>query len=196
MTRILLVRHGATDASNYSLTGRTSGMHLNEEGRRQTEKLKEHLSLRKLAAIVSSPLERTLETAKILAANGGITVEVDSRFNELDFGVWQGKSFVELMKHPSWAEYNQYRSIYSAPGGESLVEVQGRAWKGVQSLCERFGESKVLVVTHADVIRSILMLALGMPPDNVLRLDIPPASLSEMSVGAGAPVVHRIGNVH
>lgn len=195
MTRILLVRHGATDASMHGLTGRTSGVHLNDEGRRQTKRLKEQLNGRALAAIISSPMERTVETAKILAADSGPNMELDDCFNELDFGVWEGKTFAELMDHPLWAEYNQYRSIHRPPGGEALVEVQGRAWNGIQLLCERFGESTVLVVSHADVIRSILMLALGMPPDNVLRLDIPPASLSELSVGGGAPVVHRIGNV-
>ncbi len=195
MTRILLVRHGATDLSTHVLAGRTSGIHLNDEGRMQTEKLKERLSSRNLAAIVSSPMERTEETAKILAADTGLNVEVDGRFNELEFGAWQGKTFAELMEDPSWGEYNQYRSIHRPPGGESLVEVQGRAWKGMQSLCGRFGNSTVLVVSHADVIRSILVLVLGMPADNLLRLDVPPASISELSVGAGAPVVHRIGNV-
>jgi probable phosphoglycerate mutase len=140
-------------------------------------------------------MERTVETANILAAAEGVNVEVDSRFNELDFGAWQGTTFAKLMEYPLWAEYNQYRSIHRPPGGESVIEVQGRAWKGIQSLCERFGQSTVLVVSHADVIRSILVLALGMPPDNILRLDIPPASISELSVGLGAPVVHRIGIV-
>lgn len=195
MTRIFLVRHGATDVSKHALAGRTSGIYLNDEGRRQARTLKEHLNSRDFAAVISSPMERTIETAKILAADNGPNVEVDSRFNELDFGVWEGKTFAELMDHPLWPEYNQYRSIHRPPGGEALVEVQGRAWKGIQSLCEKFGESTVLVVSHADVIRSILMLVLGMPPDNVLRLDIPPASLSELSVGTGAPVVHRIGNI-
>lgn len=181
--------------SKHTLAGRTPGIYLNDEGRRQTKRLKEHFNYRDLAAVISSPMERTVETAKILAGDDGTNVEVDSRFHELDFGVWEGKTFAELMDHPLWAEYNQYRSIHRPPGGEALVDVQGRAWKGIYSLFERFGESTVLVVTHADVIRSILMLALGMPPDNVLRLDIPPASLSELSVGAGAPVVHRIGNV-
>lgn len=195
MTRILLVRHGITESSERILAGRTSGIYLNDEGRKQVQRLNAHLSCRELAVIVSSPMERTVETANILAAAEGVNVEVDSRFNELDFGAWQGTTFAKLMEYPLWAEYNQYRSIHRPPGGESVIEVQGRAWKGIQSLCERFGQSTVLVVSHADVIRSILVLALGMPPDNILRLDIPPASISELSVGLGAPVVHRIGIV-
>jgi len=194
MTRLLLIRHGETDSLGKFLAGRTSGIHLNEAGRRQANMLCECLrGYEEIAAVVSSPMERTMETAKILACARGLNVEIDSRFNEFDFGEWTGKSFAELSNHTLWAEYNRYRSIHRAPGGESLIEVQGRAWKGVQALCGGFPEATLAIVSHADVIRSVLMLALGIPLDNLLRLDIPPASISEISIGVGEPTVHRIG---
>ena len=194
MTRVLLIRHGETNSLGKVLAGRTSGIHLTEDGRRQVDKLCARLeSYEELAAVVSSPMERTMETAEILASARGLNIEVDGRFNEFDFGEWTGKTFAELSSHTLWGEYNRYRSIHRAPGGESLIEVQGRAWKGVQALCGGFPEATVAIVSHADVIRSVLMLALGMPLDNILRLDIPPASMSEISVGAGEPTVHRIG---
>lgn len=195
MTRVLLIRHGETDSLGQFLAGRTSGIHLNEDGRRHVNKLRESLrGYEELAAVVSSPMERTTETAEILAYARGLDIEIDSRFNEFDFGEWTGKTFAELSRHALWGEYNRYRSIHRAPGGESLIEVQGRAWKGVQALCGAFPAATVAVVSHADVIRSVLMLALGMPLDNLLRLDIPPASVSEISVGMGEPIVHRIGS--
>lgn len=194
MTRVLLIRHGETDSLGQFLAGRTSGIHLNENGRRQVNRLCKCLaSYKELTTVVSSPMERAIETAEILAGARGLKVEVDSNFDEFDFGEWTGKSFAELRRHALWAEYNRYRSIHRAPGGESLIEVQGRAWKGVQTLCDAFPEATLAIVSHADVIRSVLMLALGMPLDNLLRLDIAPASISEISVGVGEPGVHRIG---
>jgi len=195
MTRVLLIRHGETDSLGQFLAGRTSGIHLNEDGRRHVNKLRESLrGYEELAAVVSSPMERTTETAEILAYARGLDIEIDSRFNEFDFGEWTGKTFAELSRHALWGEYNRYRSIHRAPGGESLIEVQGRAWKGVQAMSNGFPDATVVIVSHADVIRSVLMLALGMPLDNLLRLDIPPASVSEISVGMGEPIVHRIGS--
>jgi len=195
MTRVLLIRHGETDSLGQFLAGRTSGIQLNEDGRRHVNKLRESLrGYEELAAVVSSPMERTTETAEILAYARGLDIEIDSRFNEFDFGEWTGKTFAELSRHALWGEYNRYRSIHRAPGGESLIEVQGRAWKGVQAMSNGFPDATVVIVSHADVIRSVLMLALGMPLDNLLRLDIPPASVSEISVGMGEPIVHRIGS--
>lgn len=194
MTRILLIRHGATDSAGSVLCGRMPGVHLNAEGRVQAQKLGSHLkNYGALGAVVCSPLERAVETAEALSAPQGIPVTIDHRFNEFDFGIWTGRTFAQLREQPMWAEYNQYRSTHGAPEGEALVDVQGRAWKGIRSLCDQFPEATVAVVSHADVIRSILMLALGIPLDNVLRLDIQPASVSELSVGVCEPVLHRIG---
>lgn len=194
MTRFLLVRHGATDSVGKILGGRTAGVHLNGEGRRQAQKLGVEIQKRwTLAAVVCSPLERAVETAERLSEIQRVPVTVDSCFNEFDFGAWTGKTFDQLKEQHLWAAYNRYRSLHGAPDGESLVDVQRRAWKGIRSLCSRFPEKTVAVVSHADVIRSILILALGMPLDNVLRLDIQPASVSELSVGDGEPVLHRVG---
>lgn len=193
MTRILLIRHGSTDAVGHVLSGRTPGVHLNEEGRRQAQELAKQLKRRyNLAAVVCSPLERAIETAQYLAEAQQVALAIDDRFNELDFGQWTGCTFSQLSEQPAWTEYNRYRSIHRAPGGEMLVDVQGRAWRGICSLCTQFPEAAVAVVSHADVIRSVLMLTLGMPLDNLLRLDIPPGSVSEITAGEGEPVLHRL----
>ncbi len=176
------------------LAGRTPGVHLNAEGRAQALQLGGYLKKYwTLAAVVSSPLERAVETAEALSEIQGVPVTIDDKFTEFDFGGWTGKTFAQLGEQSMWAEYNRHRSIHGAPDGEALIDVQARAWKGIHSLCCQFPEAVVAVVSHADVIRSILMLALGMPLDNVLRLDIQPASVSELSAGAGEPVLHRIG---
>lgn len=194
MTRILLIRHGATDSAGKILAGRTTGVHLNAEGLRQIQQLGRYVNEHwNLAAIVCSPLERTVETARALDPAEKLPFLMDDRFSEFDFGEWTGKRFDELNGKQMWAEYNRYRSVHGAPGGEGLVDVQARAWKGIRSVCDRFPEATVAVVSHADVIRSILLLVLGMPLDNVLRLDIQPASVSEIRIGAGEPMMHCMG---
>jgi probable phosphoglycerate mutase len=194
MTRFLLIRHGATDAIGHVLSGRTAGIHLNSDGRNQAHALAAILKNRyALNEIRSSPLERAVETAQPIAASQGLSLSLDDRFLEFDFGVWTGLPFSELDNRPDWREYNRYRSLYGAPGGESLADVQRRAWGGIQALCAGVPDRTVAVVSHADLIRAVLLLVLGMPLDNVLRLDIPLASITELRIGNGAPVVRSIG---
>jgi len=194
MTRFLLIRHGATDAIGHVLSGRTPGIHLNAEGRKQAQGLAKILEEGyALPAILSSPLERAIETAQPIADAQGLTLSVDESFIEFDFGEWTGLAFSELDSRPEWREYNRYRSLHCAPEGESLADVQRRAWKRIQALCRAFGDQTVAIVSHADVIRAVLLLALGMPLDNILRLAIPLASITELQVGEGAPVVRSIG---
>jgi broad specificity phosphatase PhoE len=196
MTHFLLIRHGATDAIGHVLSGRTPGVHLNAEGRRQAQGLATILKDRySLAGIVSSPLERAIETAQPIADAQRVSLSVDHTFVEFDFGEWTGSTFSDLDHRSEWRAYNRYRSLYSAPQGESLADVQRRAWKRIQTLWPVFGNQTVAIVSHADVIRAVLLLALGMPLDNVLRLAIPLASITELQVGEGAPVVRSIGIV-
>jgi broad specificity phosphatase PhoE len=196
MTHFLLIRHGATDAIGHVLSGRTPGVHLNADGRKQAQGLGKMLKDRyPLKGILASPLERAVETAQPIADAQGLTLSVDESFIEFDFGAWTGLHFSELDSRPEWREYNRYRSLYSAPEGESLADVQRRAWKRIQTLCPSFGGEMLAIVSHADVIRAVLLFALGMPLDNVLRLAIPLASVTELQIGEGSPVVRSIGIV-
>ena len=90
MTTFLLIRHGLTDAVDHRLAGIAPGTHLNEIGRTQAERLVEQLRNVPLTAIVSSPLERTRETADPLARDRGLPVETNAAFLEYDVGAWTG----------------------------------------------------------------------------------------------------------
>jgi broad specificity phosphatase PhoE len=129
MTRLLLIRHGNTDLLHEYLCGRTPGISLNEEGRQQARPLGQSLCERyKLAAVYSSPLERAMETAGFVAQPQSLSVIAEEGVNELDFGAWAGARFRDLHNSPEWQSYNQNRSLRSAPGGETLSNVQSRAW--------------------------------------------------------------------
>ena len=191
MTRILLIRHGSTDLLHEYLCGRTPGISLNEEGRRQARKLSQTLfQQHKLAAIFSSPLERAVETAEFIAEPFNLQVNIEAGMNELDFGSWAGVRFRDLHNLPDWHSYNKNRSLSSAPGGETLCNVQSRAWTSLRNIAERHDGGTVAVVSHGDVIRALLILLLGMPLDYILRFEISTASVNEVSVGQDSPVVH------
>ncbi len=197
MTRILLIRHGSTDLLGQVLYGRASGVHLNPEGLRQAEltgqRLKQQYSLE---AIYSSPLDRALETAKPIAQACGKQVIVDEGITEIDFGEWVGKSFLELGDTEGWISFNKQRSTTRPPGGESMLEVQTRACRSIETARRNDnGEGTIAMISHGDVIRCVLLFLLGMPLDHVHRLEVSPGSVSEVFIGEYDPRVRSINQI-
>jgi broad specificity phosphatase PhoE len=194
MTRILLIRHGSTDLLGHVLYGRASGVHLNSEGLRQAELIAHNLKQQySLEAIYSSPLDRAVETAKPIAEASGKPLFVDEGITEIDFGEWVGKSFRELKDIEGWMSFNKQRSTSWAPGGESMLEVQARAWRAIEAASNRNNtEGAVAMISHGDVIRCVLLLVLGMPLDHIHRLEIAPGSVSEVVFSEHDPLVRSI----
>jgi len=184
-TRLLLIRHANTDAVRRYHSGRAPGLHLNAEGRAQAERLTAALHSVRLDAIVSSPLERTRETAEPIARDQHLEVLIEPAFIEVETGAWTGVSFADLAPSDEWRRYNTARAITRPPGGELLIEVQGRAVDALLDWQARYPSGIVAIVSHGDVIRSTLQYFLGMPIDYVLRFEISPASISIVEVGEG-----------
>lgn len=186
MIRILLIRHGSTDLLGRVLYGRMPGVHLNAEGTSQASTLARALKMRyHLREVVSSPMDRAIETARPIAEAQGLEVAVDPSFNEIDFGAWMGKPFPELHDLDLWKRYYESRATTRPPGGESMMDVQSRAWNGIAQIIERYQSPKdttIAVVTHGDVVRALLLLVLGMSIDHIQRIEAAPASVSEILI--------------
>jgi len=179
MTRFYLIRHGENDvALRGAIAGRRPGIHLNDRGRQQAERVAQVLANAGIGQIFSSPMERCREMAEPLSRRVGVPVEVAEELNELDFGEWTGKSFAELETSELWRRYNRYRSITRIPGGELMLEVQQRVVGFLQLLSQRWPEEQIAVATHGDVIRAALLYYLGMPTDFVHRLGVDTGSIN------------------
>jgi len=187
MTTLLLVRHGHTDAAGKRLTGRAPGVHLNELGRRQAERLVERLEGVRIDAIVSSPLERCRETAAPLAKARGRAVDVGRAWIEVGYGEWTGRSISQLRRTKLWRRVMFAPSNVRFPGGESLIEVQGRAVDATLDIAARHARGTVVVVSHADVIRLLVAHVAGMHADHLQRLSIDTASITAVSISDGFP---------
>ena len=187
MTTLLLVRHGHTDAAGKRLTGRAPGVHLNELGRRQAERLVERLDGVRIDAIVSSPLERCRETAAPLAKARGRAVDVGRAWIEVGYGEWTGRSISQLRRTKLWRRVMFAPSNVRFPGGESLLEVQGRAVDATLDIAARHARGTVVVVSHADVIRLLVANVAGMHADHLQRLSIDTASITAVTISDGFP---------
>jgi probable phosphoglycerate mutase len=180
MTTLLLIRHGMTDAVGRRLTGRLPGVHLNELGQRQARALAARLASQPISAIYASPLERTLETAREIAATRGLEVVVRPALVESDFGEWSGRSLAELAGDPVYQLFNRVRSITEPPGGEHFSAVQARMASELLRIRDAHRDQTVAVVSHADPLRAALCVFLGIGIDLMQELELAPASVSTL----------------
>ena len=180
-TRFLLIRHASTDGVGRALSGRTA-IGLNEAGQAEIVRLAESLAGTAADAIFSSPQLRTRQTAAAIGRVLGLDARPDDALDEVDFGAWTGQSFASLDGRPDWALWNAQRSLAPAPGCETMVQVQARAASLVVRLHAREGGGRFILVSHADVLKSLLAWALGLPIDLMQRLEIAPASRSALTL--------------
>jgi probable phosphoglycerate mutase len=179
---ILLIRHATTDAVGRRLVGRMAGVSLNEEGRREAERLARRLAHSRLDAVYSSPIERARETAEPLARAGGLAVRVREAFTEFDFGEWSGATFEALAATPGWDTFNGYRAGARPPGGETSLEVMARVVGELERLALEHGDGRIAVVSHGDPIKLPLAHYLGVPVEIAHRIEISPASVSVLEL--------------
>ncbi|MEV0202928.1 MSMEG_4193 family putative phosphomutase [Nonomuraea sp. NPDC050691] len=196
MTTLLLARHGLTALTGPVLAGRTPGVHLSEEGRRQAGALAARLAGVRLDAVVSSPLERCVETATAVAEGRGTAVKTDERFVECGYGDWTGRPLEELAKEPLWRVVQAHPSAAVFPGGEPLADVQHRAVAAVREWNARVGEKGVyLVCSHGDVIKAIVADALGLHLDQFQRITADPAALTVIRYAPLRPFLLRLNDM-
>lgn len=163
------------------LTGRRSGVPLTAKGRAQAAAVADRLAREEVRLVQSSPRERAVETARIIADRLGVPMEITDALDEIDFGGWAGQSFEALDSDPDWATWNDHRGEAGAPGGETMAAAVERAAGHILSIPA--GNGGVVCVSHSDIIRGTIARILGLPLGNVLRFDIDPASLSVVVAG-------------
>jgi len=194
-TTVLLIRHGAHGRVGTILCGRMPGITLGDLGRRQARALARHLGDLRPELIQTSPVERCRETAGIIAGAFAQEAETVPALTEIDFGAWTGCSFAELAGDPAWRFWNEQRDDARAPGGESAREAQTRALRHVAALRERHPGGTVALVSHADLIKSVLAHALGLPLQSYARFEISPGSVSRLLLREGGGVVLSMNEV-
>jgi probable phosphomutase (TIGR03848 family) len=198
MTTVLLVRHGRSTANTSGiLAGHSPGVHLDEVGRQQAERLAERLEGLPLAAAISSPLERCLETAQLALAGRPLTIVTEDRVAECRYGDWTGRELKTLVDDPMWKVVQQHPSAAVFPGieGEPLQEVQNRSVAAIREWNAWLGPEAVYAVfSHGDVIKSVLADALGLHLDQFQRIVVDPCSVSVVTYTPGRPFVHRMND--
>jgi ribonuclease H / adenosylcobalamin/alpha-ribazole phosphatase len=190
-THFVLVRHGTCSQMDSVLFGREVDAPLDGRGARQALAVAEKLSDLEphRTVIETSPRLRTQQTARAIAERVRCPLNISSVLDEVDYGRWAGCSFAELAGDPDWQRWNEQRSRNSTPAGETIAALQVRLLHYLDRLCTRFGDDTVVLVTHAELIRALLMHCLDVPIDDFQRVPVEAASLTFIHPESGRFIV-------
>ena len=180
-TRIFLVRHGSTILSAEDRFAGATDVPLSDEGREQAKKLSHRLSKESMDAIYASPLNRTMETASIIAAPHERKVIPQDALREINHGRWEERTREEVEKlfPDEYSKWEEDPFTFAPEGGESGLQVTARALPSLLQIVRNHEGKKALIVSHKATIRLILSLLLGFDPRAYRdRLDQSPASLN------------------
>lgn len=198
MATVILVRHGRTTANATGLlAGRAVGVNLDQIGQEQAALTGDRLAIVPLVGVVSSPLERCQQTARLILdrQTGSPFAPVEADLTECDYGRWQGRLLKDLATEELWPKVQSQPSAVVFPGGESMAAMQARSVAAIRRHDAAFeaehGPGAVwAAVSHGDIIKSILADALGMHLDLFQRINVGPASISIVNYGVSRPSVY------
>ena len=197
MATVLLLRHGRTAANtDGSLAGR-SAVGLDDHGLIQAKAVGERLAGLPLAAVVSSPLARCLQTLAV--AMPPVQPVIEPGLIECGYGDWEGQTLKTLAKDPLWRVVQQHPSAVTFPRGEAMAAMSARAVAAVRAYDERVqrehGDGALwLACSHGDVIKAIVADALGVHLDLFQRIVVDPASVTVIRYTSGRPFVVRLND--
>jgi broad specificity phosphatase PhoE len=180
-TRVYLVRHGATQLTAENRFSGAVGVELSDEGRWQAARLGERIQDEGVTAIYSSPLSRTMDTARIIAGPSGLEIQPRDGLREISHGRWEGltRDEVEQRFGDEYASWEQDPFTFAPEGGESGVSVLARALPVIREIVTKHPGERVIAVSHKATIRLLLSSLLGVDARGYRdRLDQAPACLN------------------
>jgi len=194
--RVVLIRHAHSQANLAGvLSGRRPNVHLSKDGVEQAQDLARRLGNFKPHEIRVSPMERCLETISpwlnkdnVSKANRPKPI-IDHGLTEVDYGDWSGKKLSVLSRNKLWSVVQNTPSQMYFPKGEGILEMQTRALQSIHNSIDRKAKAPLVIVSHGDVIKSIVADSLGMHIDEFQRIIIDPASISIIDFSLAKPRV-------
>ncbi len=170
--RIHLARHAETEWNHVRRVQGVSDIPLNERGMAQASSLGARFAAEPLEAVYASPLARARQTAEAIASVHGLEVQIIEDLSEFDQGDLEGRYLGDIAR-----EYPELLAAFAKepgevriPGGETLAEVQTRAWRAFTLLLDRHTGGSIVAVSHNMTLLTLLCRFLGMTLTHFRRL--------------------------
>ena len=184
-TTIFLIRHGETPLTPQKKFSGDGPLNpeLTEQGLAQAELVATAVSKLNPEILISSPLNRTKQTAAAISRVTGLPVNYDVAWLECSFGIWDGMSIDEVKeRYPT--DYNAWISstAFAPPQGESYDEVAERIDEALEAIVAMYPGQRVVVVTHNGTIKTAAKLVIGAQSGSIFHIDVSPCSITTLSI--------------
>ncbi len=192
---LILVRHGETDANLADREQGGFGPPLNAGGRAQARDVARALTVDLPIHLYSSPVRRARETADAISSTHDLSYTSVDDFAEIEVGALDGLTDEEIaQRHPYFVEaWEKDAAETRVPGGETMQEVQDRAWGAIVELANAHDDGTAVVVSHYTTILAILAQALDMPLRNFSRFHLAPGAFVRIDL---SPPEARVGSIN
>ena len=197
-TEVYLVRHGETDSNIAGLFHGATDVPLNTRGRRQAELVAERVArLGGLDSLHSSPLQRALVTARAIATLTDLTPVIHPGLAEMHFGEAEGLTFDAMYERfedltPRFQDLNDHDARF--PGGESRREFHARVRDALDAIVARHAGERLVVVSHAGVIGSLVAQVLGGDPNDWQQYQVANCSVTHLELHTNGPIAHIVND--
>ena len=180
MAKLYLIRHGETDYNNALRFQGQTDIPLNRKGIEQAEKAAAFFRDIPLQAIYTSTLIRAKTTAEIIAGVKGMELQETDALREMSFGIWENMNSKDIQKKyaKEWKDFFASPANTTIPQGESMSDVQKRAYPTVQEILDRYPEGDVAFVAHGGIIRVLICTMLGLDLNRAWHLHVGNASIT------------------
>ena len=185
---LILVRHGETDANRQGiLMSSVGGPSLNAIGRAQAADIAAALKSEPVVHLYTSPARRARETAEMVSQAIEVPFSEVQDLCEINVGRMEGLTSTELRQQfpDHYLEWERDPATARHPGGETMLELQERAWQTIQLLSQRHADQTVAVISHLFTILTIVTRILDMPLQRFRRLRLEPGALVRIELGPG-----------
>jgi len=187
MTTFLLLRHAHSVANKAGiLAGQLEGIGLSKDGIAQVNKLTSSFENLKIDRIISSPMQRCLETVEGIARSKRKRISIDERLIEMNYGSWSGKKLSKLSRMKEWKVIQTKPSAFRFPQGESFKELEERIESLLKDLTRKYPKETILIITHGDIVKIAASLTVGSGLNNFQKFAVDPCSLTTLSWGSKA----------
>ena len=194
VTSIYLIRHGNTEATEQGKLYTDPQVALTESGREQAAKAGQWLIRETPEVLLSSTSKRVFASAEIIGQSIALAPIMVQDLNEWNVGEWDGRTYVDIKaSNPDlYNAWSQDPIQNRPPGGESVADVVERVRGRLDEILAQHGGKKIALVTHAGIIRSLIISALEMPVQNFWRVNIPTGSLTRIDFSASFATMHMM----
>ena len=192
--KLYLIRHGETNLNQKGVYYGWTDVPLCSKGEKQIKQLRNIFPQKAWDCIISSPLQRAIQTVKLLQLPSNIPWVMEERLKEIHFGQWEGKRYETIQKEDPihWKRWINHWQVVAPPKGESYLELYSRVESWLLECVEKHKNQEILVISHQGCLRIILSILLGLGKEGYWHFSFESGAYSFVEYKDRHCIIHKM----